>query len=81
MAKQYIAKWSPVFTHEISSASRITYNNMQFYTWREIMGMNKYSSMRSLEVFIHLSNNAICMINFTTANIYNLHVNTPICDL
>ena len=43
------------------------------------MDMIKYSSLRSPVICIH-SNNA-GMVNFTTANIYNVHEHTLTCDL
>ena len=36
--------------------------------------------LRSPVICIH-SNNAICMVNFITANIYNVHEHTLTCDL
>ena len=44
-------------------------------SWREIMDMIKYSSLRSLAICIHTVT-MLCMVNFTTANIHNLHEHT-----
>ena len=48
-------------------------------TWREIMDMIKYSSLRSPVICIQAT--MLCMVNFTTANIYNVHRHTLTWDL
>ena len=55
-------------------------------SWREIMDMIKYSSLRSPVSCMHSNNAMACFItaniyNFTTSNIYNVHEHTLTCDL
>ena len=49
-------------------------------TWREIMDMIKYSSLRS-PVILHKQQQCYEVYNFTTANIYSVHEHTLTCDL